>query len=41
LERLVSDAFAFRDVANARISEHAPFFVYGLWVLPPLDEKKQ
>jgi hypothetical protein len=34
-----ADAFAFRDVTNTRVSEHAPFFVYGLWVLP-LDEKK-
>jgi hypothetical protein len=30
----VVDAAAFRDLTNARVPEHAPFFVYGLWVVP-------
>jgi hypothetical protein len=30
----VDDALAFRQVANDRVPEHAPFFVFGLWVLP-------
>ncbi|HXH85088.1 MAG TPA: hypothetical protein VNN07_19420 [Candidatus Tectomicrobia bacterium] len=27
------DALAFREVADARIPEHAPFFVYGLYLV--------
>jgi hypothetical protein len=38
LLRDAADAFAFRDLTNTRVPEHAPFFVYGLWVLPS-DEK--
>jgi hypothetical protein len=26
-------AFEFRGLANRRVVEHAPFFVYGLWVI--------
>ena len=26
-------AFAFRLVTNRRVPEHAPFFVYGLWLI--------
>jgi hypothetical protein len=25
-----ADASAFRDMSNARVKEHAPFFVYGI-----------
>lgn len=31
----VEDAFAFRRVADVRVSEHAPFFVYALRALRP------
>jgi hypothetical protein len=27
------EAFAFRDLTNRRVVEHAPFFVYGLYVV--------
>jgi hypothetical protein len=30
----LDDAFAFRNVTNARVVEHAPFFVFGLWRIP-------
>ena len=26
-------AFAFRDLTNGRVPEHAPFFVIGLWLI--------
>jgi hypothetical protein len=26
-------AFVFRHVTNRRVPEHAPFFVYGLWLI--------
>jgi len=29
----VVDAFRFRDLANKRVPEHAPFFVYGLYLV--------
>lgn len=28
------DAIAFRQVSDARIPEHAPFWIYALWLLP-------
>lgn len=31
-EKLV-DAFEFRALTNARVPEHAPFFVIGLWLI--------
>jgi hypothetical protein len=33
LLRTIEDAFAFRRVADVRVSEHAPFFVYALRAL--------
>lgn len=29
----IGDALAFREVADARVPEHAPFFVYGLYLV--------
>jgi hypothetical protein len=29
----VKRAFAFRDLTDRRIPEHAPFFVYALWLI--------
>ncbi len=29
----LADAFAFRDLADARVGSHAPFFVYGLYAI--------
>lgn len=34
LFRVVEDAFAFRKVTDARVPEHAPFKVYGIWIVP-------
>lgn len=34
-------AFAFRDFSNQRVPEHAPFFVYGVWLLPPASGSTQ
>jgi hypothetical protein len=34
LFRDLEDAFAFREVTNARVPEHAPFTVYGIWIAP-------
>lgn len=34
LFRDLEDAFAFREVTNARVPEHAPFTVYGIWIVP-------
>lgn len=34
LFRDIEDAFAFREVTNARVPEHAPFTVYGIWIVP-------
>lgn len=33
LFRHLEDAFAFREVTNARVPEHAPFTVYGIWIV--------
>ena len=30
----LEDAVAFRQVSDARIAEHAPFWIYALWELP-------
>jgi hypothetical protein len=30
----VEDAVAFRQVCDARVTEHAPFWIYALWRLP-------
>jgi hypothetical protein len=32
-----ADAFAFRDLTNLRVPEHAPFFVLGLWLIREVD----
>lgn len=29
----LNDAFEFRRMTNARVPEHAPFFVIGLWIV--------
>ena len=29
----IERAFEFREITNARVKEHAPFFVFGLWLL--------
>jgi hypothetical protein len=29
----ISDAISFRSVTDKRVSEHAPFQVYGLWLV--------
>jgi hypothetical protein len=29
----IAYALAFRQAADIRVSEHAPFFVYGLYVI--------
>ena len=34
---VLEDALAFRDVTDARVPEHAPFTVYGIWILPVSD----
>lgn len=34
LFRVLEDALAFRKVTDARVPEHAPFTVYGIWILP-------
>lgn len=34
LFRVIEDAFAFRKVTDARVPEHAPFTVYGIWIVP-------
>ena len=34
LFRDLEDAFAFRAVTNPRVPEHAPFTVYGIWIVP-------
>lgn len=31
--RVLEDALAFRKVTDARVPEHAPFTVYGIWIL--------
>jgi hypothetical protein len=30
----LDEAFAFKAVADRRVLEHAPFFVYSLWLIP-------
>lgn len=30
----INDAKEFKRSTNARVPEHAPFFVYGLWLIP-------
>lgn len=30
----LDDAYAFRELTNQRVTEHAPFFVFGLWRIP-------
>jgi len=37
LFRELTDALAFRWLTNKRVPEHAPFYVYALWVVP-LDD---
>lgn len=32
----VADALAFRTLTNQRVPEHAPFRVYGIWLVPRL-----
>lgn len=34
---VLEDAFAFRKVTDARVPEHAPFTVYGIWIIPVGD----
>ena len=36
----VADAFAFRTFSDNRVSEHAPFFVYGLWRIPTSSRRR-
>ena len=31
---VLEDAFAFREVTDARVPEHAPLTVYGIWMVP-------
>ena len=31
---LLEHAIKFRDFSNIRVPEHAPFFVYGIWLIP-------
>lgn len=35
LFHVVEDAFAFRELTDARVPEHAPFSVYGIWYVVP------
>ena len=35
LFRDLDDALAFRKLTDKRVPEHAPFFVYGLWMVGP------
>ncbi|MBN9167030.1 MAG: hypothetical protein BGO98_05470 [Myxococcales bacterium 68-20] len=37
LFRHLDEAFGFRKLTDARVSEHAPFTVYGIWVVLDLS----
>jgi hypothetical protein len=33
----LEQALAFRDLSDRRVPEHAPFFVFGLWLIEPVE----